>query len=355
MQVFGLPGHLIRSARSASRSTLHRWRKRAAPLNRRPHRLRGPNRPAGAQAAVERLRLDFPMWGKAKIGPLVRELGFAVSDATVGRILGDLIRRGRVPAAPDLLRKLGPRSAAKKRPYAVRKPETVAFQKPGDVVQIDPLSISILPGQAIKQFTAYDPFAKWTVARPYKRATAKNAAEFLDRVRAQMPDPVRAIQIDGGSEFMAVPGPVLGIEQACADAKIPLYLLPPRSPKLNGAVERCNGAWRYEFYACSDLPLDINKNRRTRRRLPKSLQQPQTPRRPCRNDPGKVPLNPPRQPNPAVSYVLSQDTHLTRSSTFLYTECRTRRPPQRAAFLFSPLTLRSREADFLRHRKELDR
>jgi putative transposase len=24
-------------------------------------------------------------------------------------------------------------------------------------------------------------------------------------------------------------------------------------------VERCNGAWRYEFYACSDLPLDIDK------------------------------------------------------------------------------------------------
>ena len=141
----------------------------------------------------------------------------------------------------------------------MRKTETVAFQKPGDVVQIDTLSTSILPGQAIKQFTAYDPFAKWTVARPYKRATAKNAAEFLDGVRAQMPDPVRAIQIDGGSEFMAVPGPVPGIEQACADAKIPLYLLPPRSPKLNGAVERCNEAWRYEFYACSDLPLDINK------------------------------------------------------------------------------------------------
>src|SRR5262249_29347000 len=107
-------------------------------------------------------------------GPLGRELGFAVSDATVGRILGDLIRRGRVPAAPDLLRKIGPRSAPKKRPYAVRKPKHVDFEKPGDVVQIDTLSISILPGQTIKQSPAYDPFAKWTVARPYKRATAKN-------------------------------------------------------------------------------------------------------------------------------------------------------------------------------------
>ena len=120
-------------------------------------------------------------------------------------------------------------------------------------MQIDTLSIAILPGRTIKQFTAYDPFAKWTVAKPYQRATAKNAAEFLKSVRAQMPDPVRAVQIDGGSEFMAE------FEQACAEAKIPLYVLPPRSPKLNGAVERCNGAWRYEFYACSDLPLDIDK------------------------------------------------------------------------------------------------
>jgi putative transposase len=295
MQVFGLPGHLIRKARAASRllaakiadieaerrrdavarwlearaaglsadeaaravgasrSTLDRWRKRAVPQSRRPRRLRKPNRPEGLAAAVERLRLDFPMWGKAKIGPLIRELGFAVSDATVGRILSELIKRGRVPAVSALLRKIGPQSAAKTRPYAVRKPKDVAFEKPGDVVQIDTLSISILPGRTIKQFTAYDPFAKWTVAKPYKRATAKNAAEFLARVRQQMPNPVRAVQIDGGSEFMAE------FEFACADAKIPLYVLPPRSPKLNGAVERCNGAWRYQFYACSDLPLDIDK------------------------------------------------------------------------------------------------
>ena len=48
-------------------------------------------------------------------------------------------------------------------------------------------------------------------------------------------------------------------ELACRDAKLALYVLPPRSPKLNGAVERCNGAWRYEFYACNDLPLNLQK------------------------------------------------------------------------------------------------
>jgi hypothetical protein len=140
-------------------------------------------------AAVERLRLDFPMWGRAKIGPLVRELGFAVSDATVGRILSALIKRRRVPAVSALVRKIGPRSAAKKRPYAVRKPKDVAFEKPGDVVQIDTLSIAILPGRTIKQFTAYDPFAKWTVAKPYKRATAKNAASSWKACARKCPIP----------------------------------------------------------------------------------------------------------------------------------------------------------------------
>lgn len=249
----GLTAERAAQAVGASRSTLDRWRKRATPKSRRPRRLRSPNRPPGLAAEVERLRLDFPMWGRSKIGPLVREVGFAVSDATVGRILSELIKRGRAPAVPDLLRKIDPRSAPKKRLYAVRKPKDVAFEKPGDVVQIDTLSVAILPGRTIKQFTAYDPFAKWTVAKPYQRATASNAAEFLTRVRTQMPYPVKAVQVDGGSEFMAE------FERACADAKIPLYVLPPRSPKLNGAVERCNGAWRYEFYACSDLPLDIDK------------------------------------------------------------------------------------------------
>lgn len=295
MQVFGLPGHLIRSGRATSRllaakppnseaerrrdavrrwraamaqgltgeqaakavgaprSTLYRWRERAEPLSRRPRRMRPPNRPRGLTEAVERLRLDHPMWGKEKLGPILRKQGCAASNATVGRIVSALIRRGTIQPVPALIRKLAARTAPRKRPHAIRKPGNVSFEKPGDVVQIDTLSISPLPGVAIKHFTAYDPFAKWTVARPCKRATAKNAADFLEAVLKQMPDPVKAIQIDGGSEFMAE------FEQACADKNLPLYVLPPRSPKLNGAVERCNGAWRYEFYACADLPMRIDK------------------------------------------------------------------------------------------------
>ena len=33
----------------------------------------------------------------------------------------------------------------------------------------------------------------------------------------------------------------------------------PKRPQLNGAVERCNGSWRYEFYASYDLPHRLDQ------------------------------------------------------------------------------------------------
>lgn len=95
------------------------------------------------------------------------------------------------------------------------------------------MTLTIAPGRTVKHFDAYDVFAKWTVAKPYAHATAANAADFLEKVAAEMPWPIKAIQIDGGSEFMAE------FETTCQEKEIPLYVLPPRSPKLNGAVERC--------------------------------------------------------------------------------------------------------------------
>ena len=295
MQVFGLPGHLIRTAGRASRllaaetsniaaarrrdvlarwhgarraglsadqaaqavgvprATLYRWEKAPVPKSRRPHRMRPKNWSPALRMEVERLRLDYPMWGKEKLGPILRGQGFNVSNATVGRIIQSLIARGRVPRVGDLIRKAPRRSQPKQRPYAIRKPGDVTFEKPGDVIQIDTVTVSITPKLSIKHFDAYDVHAKWTVAKPYRNATASNAADFLDKVTAEMPWPIKAIQIDGGSEFMAE------FEEACAAKGIPLYVLPPRSPKLNGAVERCNGAWRYEFYAVVDLPSDIDR------------------------------------------------------------------------------------------------
>jgi transposase InsO family protein len=47
-------------------------------------------------------------------------------------------------------------------------------------------------------------------------------------------------------------------ENACAARRIPLQVLPPESPKLDGGVERANSSWRYGFYACYDLPHELD-------------------------------------------------------------------------------------------------
>lgn len=293
MQVFGLPGHIIRQGRAASRilsakapdilvaarsdavvrwrramaqgldasqaaravghsrASLYRWQARPGIKSRRPHSLRSKTWTKALILAVERLREDFPMWGRAKIGPLVRKEGHAVSDATVGRILASLVARGAVIAVPILRKRPHKRRWSVQRRYAARLPKGLKATEPGAIVQLDTVFINLSPGKAIKHFTAYDPVAKWTVAKAYNRATARSASLFLDKLVAEMPFPVKAIQVDGGSEFMAE------FEQACEKKAIKLFVLPPKSPKINGAVERCNGAWRYEFYGVYDLPHTV--------------------------------------------------------------------------------------------------
>ena len=63
--------------------------------------------------------------------------------------------------------------------------------------------------------------------------------------------PYRPSRSDGGSEFQA------GFEQACQERGIRLFVLPPRSPKLNGSVERAQRTHTEEFYEVNDFSLEM--------------------------------------------------------------------------------------------------
>jgi transposase InsO family protein len=217
---------------------------------------RRPRKPAWSQAlvqALEGLRADNPMWGKSKLVVLLRREGFHVSASTVGRILKQLVERGAITPVPRLRKKPGGRRFRVFDKHAKRLPKNLKPQEPGEIVQVDTLFITQSAGKTHKHFTAYDPVAKWTVAGIASRASASLAARFLDKLIAHMPFKVSGIQVDGGSEFMAA------FEQACHKRNLALYVLPPRRPQLNGAVERCNGTWRYEFYASYDLPHRLDQ------------------------------------------------------------------------------------------------
>ena len=251
----GLTAQAAANAVGVSRATLYRWRKlrdrgRLAPLSRRPRHPRRPAWPPALVKAAREMRADWPTWGKARITTVLRRQGYGACESTVGRILKTLVEKGAVPPAATLRRK-APRAARRNRPCARRLPKGRKPTTPGEIVQLDTMTID--PGHGrptIKQFTACDPVAKWTCAQAWRRATAHNAKRFLDKLLDHMPFTIHAIQVDGGSEFKA------DFERECRKRGIDLFELPPRSPELNGHVERNDGAWRYEFYATWDLPND---------------------------------------------------------------------------------------------------
>jgi transposase InsO family protein len=246
------------SVRDAARAVghspakLYRWETQAQPKSRRPKSTRKTTWTTALVQAVEHLRLDEPMWGRAKIVVKLREQGFKVSEATVGRILAHLVKRGVVEPVPTIRKAAKTKKWSAKRRFAERLPKHLKADEPGQIVQLDTVYVTLAPGRHVKHFTAYDPVAKWTVAKAFERATATSAALFLDKLLSDMPFKVKGIQVDGGSEFMAE------FEAACERRQIKLYVLPPKSPEINGAVERCNSSWRYEFYAVYDLPSRLD-------------------------------------------------------------------------------------------------
>jgi transposase InsO family protein len=231
-----------------SPQTFYRWRRRYDPRDlrtlesrsRRPRRLRQPSwNPAQEQMVLE-LRRRYPRWGKDKLAVLLRRQGRLLSVSMVGRILTRLKQRGRLiepQRAPISVRKPHP-----PRPYAIRKPRDYVVRHPGDLVQIDTLDVRPLPGMVFKHFTARDLVSRWDVIEVHRQATATTAAGFLDTVCARMPFALRAVQVDGGSEFRA------SFEDACQRRGLRLFVLPPRSPKLNGNVERAQRTHTEEFY-----------------------------------------------------------------------------------------------------------
>jgi len=248
-----------------ARDTFYRWRRRFSEsgpggledCSRRPRRVREPTWTRELEQAVLELRLRTG-WGKDKLAVILNAHGWPCSTSMVGRILRKLRQSGRLVEAPGRDPWM-PRQAFR-RPYGVRQPKDYLPQAPGDIVQIDTAQVALDDGFRFKHFTACDVFSRWQVLEAHGRATAHAAAGFLDTVLARMPFPVRAVQVDGGSEFMAQ------FETACKERGIRLFVLPPRSPKLNGHVERAQRTHREEFYRRVLLPDSLKLINRALRR-----------------------------------------------------------------------------------------
>jgi len=267
LKLEGCSEKIIFETLDISRATYYRWKKSykicgLAGLenqSKRPNKIRTPEWSRELEQHVLKLRRKFPLWGKYKISALLkREYNIKVSVSTVGRIISSLIQREKIRPVSFFFGKVKNKQPRQFAGHSKRLPRGIKAKIPGELVQIDHMEVK-LEKSSFKSFTAICPITKFIVEQAYTNATSTTAADFLEYAKSQFPFPIKSIQVDGGSEFMK------DFEKSCKNSNIPLYVLPPRSPKINGSVERGNSTVKYEFYyqydGCPKLSIIRHKLR----------------------------------------------------------------------------------------------
>jgi transposase InsO family protein len=119
---------------------------------------------------------------------------------------------------------------------------------PGHRVQLDVKFIAPLAGSRRKhyQFTAIDDCTRMRVLRIYPQLNQKTAIQFADYVLERLPFRVEVIQTDNGVEFGA------SFHWHVLDKGIGHDYIKPRTPRLNGKVERSHRIDAEEFYQLLD-------------------------------------------------------------------------------------------------------
>ena len=217
-----------------SRPTLRKWLRRfdadgeagLTELSRRPHSSPAKKASADAEKLILALRRE-------------RRLG-------VKRIRAELRRLHDVRLSPSVIHKVLVRlglNALPRRKRARHKPKRYSRPVPGDRVQMDVCKIR--PG--LHQFTAIDDCSRYLVAGLARRPSAAATLAFLDQVLDEMPFAIQRMQTDRGAEFFAEK-----VQRRLMADTIKFRPIPPRSPHLNGKVERAQRTVLEEFWPTVD-------------------------------------------------------------------------------------------------------
>jgi transposase InsO family protein len=175
---------------------------------------------------------------------MARYHGIKISDASVYRTL---CRHGvnRLP-----------------RNVGLRKIHTKRYQKqvPGHQIQVDVKFLKFIDKskRAVKryQYTAIDDATRVRALKIYARHNQKNACDFIDYIIERFPFRIREIRTDRGHEFQAK------FHWHVEDQGIRHVYIKPRSPQLNGKVERSHRSDQEEFYQLLNYVDDQDLNKK---------------------------------------------------------------------------------------------
>lgn len=235
-----------------SRKTFYKWRKRfrvaqgaktaLLDRSRRPHRPRRK-----VKKALRRRLLTLrqrTQLGPARLRHLLRAAGVrgVPSVATIAKVVkqAGLTRQRR--AKPKRYRRV------------------FVVPRPGDLVQLDVKWVPYLvEGRQLFQFTAIDCRTRLRLVSLAEEMTLSTAKAFAQYVLSAFPFPVRCVQTDNDSIFTHwyTAGPKTPLDRPVKAHPFTLMvesfgathrLIPPRTPRLNGRVERSHQTDEQEFY-----------------------------------------------------------------------------------------------------------
>jgi transposase InsO family protein len=224
-----------------SRPTFYKWKKRyeaqeAAGLCDRP---RSPHRspratPPDVVRKILYLRQTYH-FGPGRIADYLKRFHqIAVARSTVHRVLGTH-GMNRLPANQ------------KHQPHAKRW-QRYEKPQPGHRLQMDVKFLDRIPGTRKRffQFTAIDDCTRVRVLKVFDACNQTTAIQFADEVIKRLPFRVQVIQTDNGAEFQS------RFHWHLESRDIRHVYIRPRTPHLNGKVERSHRVDDQEFYQLLD-------------------------------------------------------------------------------------------------------
>jgi transposase InsO family protein len=224
-----------------SRNTFYKWRRRfaeqgVAGLCNRPCRPHHSPRakPPEVIAKILYLRENYH-FGAGRIADYLKRFHeLSIATSSVHRIL---VRHGlgRLPANQ------------KHRPHKQRW-KRYEKPQPGHRLQMDVKFLERIPGtrRRLYQFTAIDDCTRIRVLKIYDRCNQATAIQFVDEVRRRLPFRIMVIQTDNGAEFQS------HFHWHLEDLDNQHAYIRPRTPHLNGKVERSHRVDAQEFYQLLD-------------------------------------------------------------------------------------------------------
>lgn len=233
------------------KSTLYDWKKRyeesgkkivsLVPHSTRPKRFRQMETNTALLLCIRSLREQYGNLSKYKIRPILAEYAKEQGLEGYGTTkIGTIIKRRRYTFTGANKKKHIHRA----RPLTARVRYAPKEKIPG-YIEMDSITLYVL-GKRYYFITDIDIVTKFAWVSQASSLTSKAATDAYKRFSQKYPHTIRAVQTDNGHEFLG------DFHQHLETQAIPHHFIYPRSPKINGVIERFNRSFQEEFVERSE-------------------------------------------------------------------------------------------------------